>query len=131
MRPGAGIILVSAARLYTPLMALFALTLLAGYAPGKGVGFTAGLAFALIFVLHALVFGADALRSAFPPTSLRLVLAAGVIATMVGAGAPGLRFALMPIPQKRTRSPSRADKVCCALRPSELPRRFRCVRVPK
>jgi hypothetical protein len=93
VKPGAHIVLISAARLYAPLLLLFALTLLSARAPGVGVGALAGLVFALALVLHALVFGAWALRAAFPPLVMRAVLAAGVIAALAGAGAPGWRFA--------------------------------------
>lgn len=97
MKPGAQIILLSAARLYAPLTLLFALTLLAARAPGGGVGFMAGLAFALALVLHALVFGAAGLRAAFPPPAMLLVLAAGVIVALAAAGAPGWRFSAQAI----------------------------------
>jgi multisubunit Na+/H+ antiporter MnhB subunit len=93
LKPGAQIILLSAARLYAPLILLFGLTLLAARAPGGGVGFVAGLAFALALVLHALLFGAAGLRAAFPPPIVRLVLAAGVVVALAGAGLPGWRFA--------------------------------------
>ena len=92
MKPGAHIVVVGAARLYAPLILMFALTLLAARAPGSGVGFAMGLAFALGLVLHALVFGAAAMRAACPPVMMRLLLAAGVIAALGGAGTPGLRF---------------------------------------
>lgn len=97
MKPGAQIILVSAARLYTPLILLFALTLFAARAPGGGVGFMAGLAFALAFVLHGLVFGAAGLRAAFPPLAMRLLLAAGMAIALAGAGGPGLRFSAQAV----------------------------------
>jgi hypothetical protein len=97
LRPGAHIILVSAARLYTPLILLFALTLAAARAPGGGVGFMMGLAFALAFVLHGLVFGAEGLRAAFPAMAMRLLLAAGILVTLAGAGAPALRFSAQAV----------------------------------
>ncbi len=97
MKPGAQIILVSALRLYAPLVLLFALTLLSARAPGSGVGFMAGLAFALALALHGLVFGAPGLRAAFPPPAMRLVLAAGVIAALAGAGAPQWPFAAQAV----------------------------------
>lgn len=81
-----------AARLYTPLIVLFSASLLFERAPGAGVGFVAGLAFSLILALHALIFGADAARAAAPPLLTRALLAAGVLVSFVGAGAPGLRF---------------------------------------
>jgi multisubunit Na+/H+ antiporter MnhB subunit len=93
LKPGAQIILLSAARLYAPLILLFALTLLSARAPGGGVGFMSGLAVALALVLHALVFGAARSRTAFPVAAMRLVLAAGVVAALAGAGTPGWRYA--------------------------------------
>lgn len=93
MKPGAHISLGAAARFYTPLIALFAFSLLATRAPGAGVGFVAGLTAALALVVHVLVFGAGAARQAFPPTLARVVLVLGLVAAAVGAGLPGLRFA--------------------------------------
>lgn len=93
MKPGAHISLGAAARFYTPLIALFALSLLATRAPGAGVGFVAGLTTALALVVHVLVFGAGAARRAFPPTLARVVLVLGLVAAAIGAGLPGLRFA--------------------------------------
>ena len=61
MKAGAHVVLGAAARFYVPLIALFALALLADRAPGGGIGFVAGLAFGLVPVLHALVFGAGLL----------------------------------------------------------------------
>lgn len=85
--------IAAAARFFTPLMALFALALLATRAPGNGVGFVAGLAFGMVLILHALTFGADAARTAFPTPVARLVLPLGVIAICAGAGLPGFAYA--------------------------------------
>lgn len=87
------IVIAAAARFFTPLMALFALALLATRAPGNGVGFVAGLAFGLVLILHALTFGADAARTAFPTPVARATLAFGLIAICVGAGLPGFAYA--------------------------------------
>jgi multisubunit Na+/H+ antiporter MnhB subunit len=84
--------LASAARLYVPVMLLFGLTLFAVRAPGGGVGFVGGLALALALALYALVFGAAAVRAACPPFLMRLLLAAGTLAALAGAGAPGWRL---------------------------------------
>lgn len=89
----AQIVLFSAARFYTPLIALFALSLLAVYAPGSGVGLIAALAFALALALHMIVFGADASRKAAPPVIARAVLSLGLIAAIVGAGVPQWNWA--------------------------------------
>ena len=85
--------LAAAARLYAPLAVLFSLTLFVARAPGSGVGLLAGLVFGLALALHALVFGAGALREAFPPAAARLALTAGLLAALVGAGSPALRLA--------------------------------------
>ena len=93
MRTGSHVIVAAAARFFTPLMALFAAVLLVGGAPGDSVGFVAGLAFALVLVLHALTFGAGAACAAFPAPLARLLLALGVGGACAGAGLPGLVFA--------------------------------------
>jgi len=87
------IVLLSAARFYTPLIALFACALLAIYTPGAGVGFAAGLAFALALTLHMIAFGAQAARAAAPPVIARLVLSLGLIASIASAAAPGWAWA--------------------------------------
>ena len=97
MKPGSHIVLVSAARLYTPLILLFALSLASARAPGSGVGVLAGMAFALALMLHALVFGVAALRAAFPPAAMRLVLAAGAAAALAGAALPRWLYAAQAI----------------------------------
>jgi len=93
MKVASHTVLASAARFCTPLIALFALTLFTARAPGTGIGFSAGLAFGLLLMLHALVFGAAAARAAFPPWIARAFVAGGVMASTVAAGAPGLAFA--------------------------------------
>ncbi|MGE0530134.1 MAG: MnhB domain-containing protein [Hyphomonadaceae bacterium] len=90
---GAQVVVVAAARLFTPLMALFAMALLAMRAAGDGVGFVAGLAFGLLLVLHALTFGAEASRIAFPPPMARVFLALGLAGVCAGAGLPEFLYA--------------------------------------
>jgi len=90
---GAQVVIAAAARLFTPLVTLFAFALLATRAPGNGAGFVAGLAFGLVLMLHALTFGAEAARVAFPMASVRLVLALGLVALCAGAGLPGFACA--------------------------------------
>ncbi len=85
--------IAATARLYAPLIVLFALSLLAGWPAGSGVGFFAGLVFGLALALHALVFGAGAAQRAFPPWSCRVFMTFGLIAACAGAGLPGLGFA--------------------------------------
>jgi multisubunit Na+/H+ antiporter MnhB subunit len=92
MKPGAHIVAAAAARFYAPLIALFALLLLAYASAGGGVGFSAGLAFALVLLLHALVFGAAAARKALPIPLARVLLAAGAMATMASAGLSGFAY---------------------------------------
>jgi multisubunit Na+/H+ antiporter MnhB subunit len=92
MMSGAHII-ASAARAYGPLIALVALSLLATWPAASGVGFVAGLLFALALALHALVFGAAASSRAFPAFVWRGLAAGGLIAACVGVGAPTFVFA--------------------------------------
>jgi multisubunit Na+/H+ antiporter MnhB subunit len=93
VKPGAHIILLAAARFYTPLIALVALALLMLRDAGTGAGFTAGLVFAAALAAHLLVFGAAAARKAFPPVLARILAAFGLIAALAGAAAPRLMFA--------------------------------------
>lgn len=93
MKVNSDAIVVAAARFFAPLMALFALLLLTGRVAGAGVGVVAGMAFGLLLVLHALTFGALALRRAFPAVMARLVLTLGVVAVCAGAGLPNWTYA--------------------------------------
>jgi hypothetical protein len=79
-----------ALRTYAPLLTLFALSLLASWPENSGAGFVAGAVLGLVFVLHAMLFGAHALAAAFPPALARLLLCAAVVAAMAAAGLPGL-----------------------------------------
>ncbi len=88
----AQIVLLGAARFYTPLIALFTCALLALYSPGAGVGLIAGLAFALALTLHMIAFGAAAARMAAPPLAARLVMSVGLIAAFAAAAAPGFAW---------------------------------------
>ncbi|MBL8545604.1 MAG: hypothetical protein JNL81_04025 [Hyphomonadaceae bacterium] len=94
---GANVIVAAAARFFTPLTALFAALLLVGGAAGDGVGFVAGMAFALVLMLHALTFGAVAARAALPTPVARLMLALGMIGVCAGAGLPGFVFSAQVI----------------------------------
>lgn len=93
MKLGAHTVLAAAARFYTPLIVLFALTLLAGRPAGGGIGFIAALAFLLAFLVHALVFGAAAARRAAPPLAMRTLAAFGLLACATGAAVRGAPFA--------------------------------------
>jgi multisubunit Na+/H+ antiporter MnhB subunit len=88
MRDAAHLVLGSALRFYAPLIALFALSLLAAWPVNSGVGFVAGLAFGMVLTLHALVFGAAAIRTAFPPLLARAAVSAGAIAVLLAAALP-------------------------------------------
>ncbi len=93
MTHGAHIALAAAARLYVPLIVLFALSLLAMAPAGGGVGFVAGLAFVLALMAHVLVFGAAAARAAAPPFAARLMTALGLAASVIGALAASMPYA--------------------------------------
>ncbi len=82
MKPD-GYLLLRAARLFVPILALFALALLASRPAGHGVGLTAGLAFAMAPALHALVFGADRALKAFPPVVAKALLTVGVVVALL------------------------------------------------
>ena len=84
-------VLAAARRFYAPLIVLLALSLLALWPAGSGVGFVAGMAMGLVLLLHLLVSGASALRTAFPPWLARLCAGAGVVLAIVAAGAPRWR----------------------------------------
>lgn len=93
MSTGPHVVLRAATRFYIPLALLFALSLLLVRPPGGGVGFIAGMAFALALLLHVVLFGAAAARAAMPPPVSRALLALGLAAVLVGTGAPNLQFA--------------------------------------
>ncbi len=79
MKGGVDAIVLASARFMIPAIALFALALLVRGAAGGGVGALAGLAFALLIAVHALVYGARAARTALPPAAARLLFAAGIV----------------------------------------------------
>ena len=62
-----------------PLILLFALYVQFHGDYGPGGGFQAGVIFAAVFILYALVFGTPAARRVVPPTVLRAVTALGLI----------------------------------------------------
>lgn len=93
MRPGSQFVLRAVARLQAPLLALFALSLFVTRPAGEGVGFLAGIVFALLFSLHVLVFGAAAARKAFPTFAARGAVAFGLIGVTAGAGLPRFVYA--------------------------------------
>lgn len=97
MMRSAQLVLLDAARFYTPLITLFACALLALYAPGAGVGFVAGLAFALALTLHMIAFGAAAARMAAPPVIARALMSLGLIAAFAAAAAPNFVWSAQTI----------------------------------
>lgn len=86
-------VLLTAARTFTPAIALFAFSLLALQPAGSGVSLAAGLGVALVVALHALTFGVEAACAAAPPWLLRVLAAAGFALAGVAAGLPRLPFA--------------------------------------
>ena len=46
---------------------------------GPGGGFQAGVIFAVAFILHSLIFGLDATRSAMPQSALKWVMVIGIL----------------------------------------------------
>lgn len=85
-------VLGASARWFIPLGTLVALVLLAGGAPGDGVGVRAGLTFALVMAAHALVFGVAAAKSALPAWAARTALALGVTAVSFAAANPDYAY---------------------------------------
>lgn len=88
MKGGDAQIVRGAALIYTPLTLLFSFALLTQGA-GWGAGWIAGLAAGAAFVLHALIFGADASLRTFPPWLARTGLALGVVGAAGAVMAPG------------------------------------------
>lgn len=93
MRGGSHIVLRAAGRFYTPLIALFAVSLFVTRPAGEGVGFIAGLAFALLLVLHVVLHGAAAARAALPGWMARMLLALGLAGAIAAAAAPRFLYA--------------------------------------
>jgi multisubunit Na+/H+ antiporter MnhB subunit len=89
MRQAAHVVLVSASRFYAPLFVLFGFSLLSSWSVNSGVGFVAGLVLALLLALHVLVFGAEALRTAFPPFLARATVSGGALLAVLGTALPG------------------------------------------
>jgi multicomponent Na+:H+ antiporter subunit B len=67
------------AKIIIPMILLFALYVQFHGDFGPGGGFQAGVIFAAGFILYGLVFGTEALRSAVPPSVLRLLIAVGLL----------------------------------------------------
>ena len=88
MTRGENAILAVASRWMTPLAALFAFMQLASWPAGAGVGFVAGVALAVPIAFNALLFGVQSVLVAMPAAALRAMLALGLIAAFLGAGAP-------------------------------------------
>jgi hypothetical protein len=93
MKDAAHTVLAAAARFYTPLIVLLALTMLVVRPAGAGVGLLAGFCLVIALIVHALVFGASATRAATPFFVTRLLMALGLAAATVAATVPGAVFA--------------------------------------
>jgi hypothetical protein len=92
VKPAGQLILRAGARLYAPLIVLFALAVLAAPAADVSRGLSAGLALALAFALHVIVAGAQAGRGALPAWLLRAALVAGLAACCAAIIAPGWSY---------------------------------------
>ncbi len=66
-------------KLVIPFILLFALYVQFHGDYGPGGGFQAGVIFAAAFVLHGLIFGLQRTRQVLPPSSLRILMALGVL----------------------------------------------------
>lgn len=73
------LILRVVAKLFIPLILLFALYVQFHGEYGPGGGFQAGVIFASGFILYALVFGLETARKVAPMSVLRVLMAAGVL----------------------------------------------------
>ncbi len=67
------------AKLFFPLILLFALYVQFHGDYGPGGGFQAGVIFATGFILYAMVFGREAAGKVIPPQLLRVLMAVGVL----------------------------------------------------
>lgn len=93
MKAGSHVVLRASARLYAPLIVLFALSLLATRVAGAGVGLVAGLAATLALILHLLVFGVAEARRAIPEFVSSAMVTLGLLAALIAGGAPRLLYA--------------------------------------
>ena len=73
------LILRIVAKIFIPLILLFALYVQFHGDYGPGGGFQAGVIFAAAFILYALLFGLDNAQAVMPPALLQTVAALGVL----------------------------------------------------
>jgi multicomponent Na+:H+ antiporter subunit B len=73
------IILRVIAKMFIPLILLFALYVQFHGDFGPGGGFQAGVIFAAAFVLHTLIYGLEATRRVIPPVVVEGLLASGLL----------------------------------------------------
>lgn len=66
-------------KLVIPFILLFALYVQFHGDYGPGGGFQAGVIFASAFILHGLIFGLQRTRLVLPPSTLRILMALGVL----------------------------------------------------
>lgn len=83
------IILRVISKFLIPYILLFALYVQWHGDFGPGGGFQAGVIFAAGFILYALIFGVDTVRTVVPPSATRLLLAFGVL-LYAGVGVAGM-----------------------------------------
>ncbi len=76
---GKHLVLRLVAKIFIPLILLFALYVQFHGDYGPGGGFQAGVIFAAAFILYALLFGLDHARTVMPPALLQTVAALGVL----------------------------------------------------
>ena len=83
-------VLAVVTRLLFPFIALFALYVQFHGDYGPGGGFQAGVILAAGFILYGLIFGVQRLRRLVTPSSIRLLMAAGVLLYAAGGVIPML-----------------------------------------
>ena len=83
------IVLRVIAKLFIPLILLFALYVQFHGDYGPGGGFQAGVIFAAAFILYTLIFGLDAAKKVARPGLVQILVAAGVL-LYIGTGIMGL-----------------------------------------
>ena len=89
IRPHDSVIVHTLARVFTPIIQLFALYVLVHGHHSPGGGFQAGVIFAAAFVLYGLVFGVEAAKRVAHPAILQWCVAIGLL-IYAGTGMAGI-----------------------------------------
>ncbi len=76
-------------KIFAPFILLFALYVQFHGDYGPGGGFQAGVIFASVFILYALIYGMDNARKVLPPSVRRILLGLGVL-IYAGTGVVGM-----------------------------------------